>query len=161
MNSEEYFDIPTKEQLRNKRNLIIIESSDEELYKSYYETLEEISYYKNRKEMIEKLELKQDVELIKLQFIERGLKIPFDYTNKNILNVHLGFIGFITILTMRIIVYMELLSEFSNKTRMLLLSPFALIVLIGVINLIILSITNEKPIRFFFETLMYDLKNNR
>lgn len=153
------FDIPTEQELRNARKRMIIESSNEELYKFYYEVLDGISYYKNDQEMIKKQKFREDLGIIKQEFQNRNIKIPFDYTSRNVLNVHLGFVGIISLLAMKIIIWLGALDGFSDKSCILILAPFALVVLIGVINLFILSITNETPIALLLETLLYDIKN--
>ncbi|WP_315069383.1 hypothetical protein [uncultured Clostridium sp.] len=158
MDNRDYFKTPTEEELRNIRIRMITKSSDEELYKLYYETLDGILNYRHNNDMIKNLFFKEDLDLIKIQLKDRNLVIPFDYTSSNILNVHLSCLGIISLIIMEIIVNIGLLDGFKNYSRLLLLVPFATLVLIGVINLLILSITNEKPIKFIFETLIYDFK---
>jgi hypothetical protein len=74
MKEKKFFPIPTKEQLRNRMNIMILESKDDELYEHYNRAIEGLRYFGHVSELAE--DFKKDKELIKLELKRRGLKVP-------------------------------------------------------------------------------------
>ncbi|ACA57483.1 hypothetical protein FDC45_09005 [Clostridium botulinum] len=73
MKNEEYCPIPTKDQMRNRRNIQIHESSNEELYKLYDEVSQGIMEFGSVDELSN--DFKRDKDLIKLELKNRGLQV--------------------------------------------------------------------------------------
>lgn len=145
-NETKEFKIPKEEEIINIRKRIIVESSNDKLVEIYYEALEGIVY-------------KEDLELIKSEFKKRNIKIPYDHTRKESLNAGWGIMGIISLISMIGIVWLEILLGIQNKLsgnqRLFLFIPFALLILIGVINLFILFVKSENPMK----ALIYNFKN--
>ncbi|EPY6472512.1 hypothetical protein ACWO4B_003209 [Clostridium sporogenes] len=74
MEDKEYYPVPTKEEMRNRRNIQIQQSTNKELYKLYDEAVSGIWYFGGNEDL--KADFKKDKILIKLELKNRGLKVP-------------------------------------------------------------------------------------
>jgi hypothetical protein len=83
MEYKDYFEIPTREQLRNRRNIQILECTDIELYKLYSETTEMLVRYSNTPSLAD--DATQDKALIEIELKNRGLKVPKPILSKSAL----------------------------------------------------------------------------